>query len=307
MAKMTLDQMRIFLAVVEQKHFTRAAEAIYLTQSTVSAAIQNLESEYGVKLFNRIGRRIEITKAGTFLQIEAEKILTQVALAERDLRELNNLQQGELRIGASINVGNYWLPRKICQFKKNHPGILINCCVGNAEEIIAGTESGTFDLGLVTTKVKSKLQNCLLQEVVGSNFLQIVVGQSHPWFGQSKVTLEDLLTIDWVMREPGSGAQQVFEQVLREWGVDVGQLSVVLVLSSSEMVKAAVETGIGAAVIPDVMLVKEIQLSMLHIITVENVGNSLKIVQPIWKIKHFQRFQPKSLTAFEQILVGAET
>ena len=139
---MTLDQLRIFLEVAEQLHFTRAAEALYLTQSSVSAAIQNLEAEYGVKLFDRIGRHIEITQAGILLQAEAKKILIQVALAERGLRELNNLQQGELKIGASINIGNYWLPEKICQFKQHYPGIFINCTVGNAEEIGMGTASG---------------------------------------------------------------------------------------------------------------------------------------------------------------------
>lgn len=306
MAKMTLEQMRIFLAVAEEKHFTHAAETLYITQSTVSAAIQSLESEYGVKLFDRIGRRIEITKAGILLQAEANKILNQVALVERDLRELNNLQHGELKIGASINIGNYWLPDKICHFKQKYPGILINCSVGNVEEISMGTASGTFDLGLVTTRVKSKLQSCLSQEVIGFNCLKIVVGRSHPWFGRPKVTFDDLLTTDWVMREPGSGAQQVFEQTLREWGIDLSQLKVILVLNSSEMVKTVIETGIGAAAIPDMMVGKEIKLSMLHAVTVVNTSGCLKIVQPIWKIKHQQRFQPKVLIAFEQILKSTE-
>lgn len=73
MAGMTLDQLKIFLAVAEHSHFTRAAEALYITQPSVSSAVQNLEAEYGVKLFNRIGRHIEITQAGRLLQKEAKK------------------------------------------------------------------------------------------------------------------------------------------------------------------------------------------------------------------------------------------
>ncbi|MEP0983673.1 LysR family transcriptional regulator [Leptolyngbya sp. AS-A5] len=96
---MILEQLRIFLAVAEQLHFTRAAEALYITQPAVSAAIQTIEAKYGVKLFHRIGRRVEITDAGQLLQVEAQKILDQVAFAERQLRELNNLQRGELKIG----------------------------------------------------------------------------------------------------------------------------------------------------------------------------------------------------------------
>ena len=80
---MTLEQLRIFLAVVEHLHFTRAANALYITQPAVSAAIQNLEGEYGVKLFHRIGRHIEITEAGKLLEIEAQKILDRVTITQR--------------------------------------------------------------------------------------------------------------------------------------------------------------------------------------------------------------------------------
>ena len=90
---MTLDQLRIFLTVVEHLHFTRAAEVLYISQPAVSAAIQNLEEQYEVKLFHRIGRHIEITEAGKLLQVEAQKIIDQVTLTERGLRELNDLQQ----------------------------------------------------------------------------------------------------------------------------------------------------------------------------------------------------------------------
>lgn len=89
MAGMTLDQLRIFLAVAEHLHFTRAADELFITQPAVSAAIGHLEAEYGVKMFHRIGRHIEITEAGRLLQQEAQKILDQVKLTERGLKELN--------------------------------------------------------------------------------------------------------------------------------------------------------------------------------------------------------------------------
>jgi DNA-binding transcriptional LysR family regulator len=306
MARMTLDQLEIFLAVAEHLHFTRAAEVLHLTQSSVSAAIQNIEAEYGVKLFNRIGRHIEITQAGTLLQAEAQKILEQVALTERGLRELNNLQQGELKIGSSINIGNYWLPEKICQFKQHYPGIKISCTLGNAEEIAVGTVSGAFDLGLVTTVAKLTLQHGLSQEVIDTSQFQVVVGRSHPWFEQTQVSLEELLSANWIMRESGSGVQQIFEHTLQEWGINPADLSVALVLSSSEMVKTVVESGIGVAVMPSMMITKEVQLAILHPVQVVRDNYPLKctldIVQPIWKLKHQQRFQTKISLAFEQIL-----
>lgn len=306
MAGMTLDQLRIFLAVVEHLHFTHAAEALYITQPAVSSAIQNLEEEYGVKLFHRIGRRIEIADAGKLLQVEAQKILDSVSMTERGLRELNNLQRGELKLGTSLTIGNYWLPDKISSFKRQYPGIFVNCTLSNAEEICEGTATGIFDLGLVTGEVKPSLKNCLEQEVVGSDRLQIVVGKSHPWFDRTEIPASELPTTDWVMRESGSGTQQMFEQSLQKWGIDPSELNVILVLNSSEMVKAVVESGVGAAAIPELMVSKEIQLGTLRSIQVmdgtEGSNVTFEIVQPVWKLKHRQRFQTRLSIVFEQML-----
>ena len=301
---MTLEQLRVFLAVAEHLHFTRAAEELYITQPAVSAAIHCLEEEYGVKLFHRVGRRIEIADAGKLLQIEAQKILEQVALTERGLRELNNLQQGELRVGSSLTIGNYWLPEKISKFKQQYPGISVHCTLANAEEICAGTATGLFDIGLVTGEVKPTLRQILEQEVVGSDRLQIVVGKSHPWFKQVKISVEELVETAWVMREPGSGAQQMLEQALQSWGIALESLEVVLVLSSSEMVKAVVESGVGAAAIPELMVKKELKLSTLRSIQVFSSSSQqpLNIVQPVLKLKHRERFQTRVAIAFEQML-----
>jgi DNA-binding transcriptional LysR family regulator len=303
---MTLEQLRIFLAVAELQHFTKAAETLYITQPAVSAAIQSLETEYSVKLFHRIGRRVEITAAGRLLQLEAQKILEQVAIAERNLRELNNLQRGELNLGSSLTIGNYWLPDKIRQFKQQYPGIKVHCSLGNAEEICEGTATGRFDLGLVTGEVKPALQSLLEQSIVGNERLQIVVGRSHPWFQRHQITVADLLQTNWVMRESGSGAQQMFERALQTWSVDLTALQVVLVLNSSEMVKAVVEGGIGAAALPELMVQKEFQLGILKALPIvdtrSGITTRLEILQPIWKLKHQQRFQTQIMMAFEQIL-----
>jgi DNA-binding transcriptional LysR family regulator len=303
---MTLEQLRIFLAVTEHLHFTRAAEALYITQPAVSAAIQNLEEAYGVKLFHRLNRRIEITEAGKLLQLEAQKILDQVVLTERRLRELNNLQQGELKLGASLTIGNYWLPKQISQFKQQYPGITVNCTLANAEEICAGTATGLFDLGVIAGDVKSALKSVLDQRVVGRDRILIVVGQSHPWFGQAIVPVDDLINTTWVMRESGSGAQSMFEQSLHQWGLDPSTLTVALMLNSSEMVKAVVESGVGAAAIPELMVAKELQLGTLHAIQVKDLRTNhlVEIEQPVLLLQHRQRFQTQIAIAFERMVVA---
>lgn len=312
LSEMTFEQLRIFLAVAEYLHFTRAAETLHVTQPAVSAAIQNLEEAYGVKLFHRIGRRVEIAEAGRLLKVEAQRILEQVALAERGLRELNNLQCGELKLGSSLTIGNYWLPKKISQFKQKYPGITVNCVLGNADEICEGAATGLVDFGLVTGGIKPELQSVLETEIVGHERLQIVVGRSHAWFKQTHISLEELLETEWIMREPGSGAQRAFEQALVSWGIHPHQLKVILILSSSEMVKSVVESGSGAAALPELMVQKELQLGMLHAVQIVNPHEkleqdrsklSLEIVQSILKLKHRQRFQTKVAIAFEELLL----
>lgn len=307
MAGMTFDQLRVFLAVVEYLHFTRAAEALYISQPAVSAAIQCLEEQYEVRLFHRIGRHIEITEAGKLLQAEAQKIIDQVALTERGLRELNNLQRGELKLGSSLTIGNYWLPDKISQFKYQYPGISVNCTLANTEEICEGTATGLFDLGLVEGEVKPAVKNLLEEDSVGGDRLVIIVGQSHPWFTQGEVTLTQLNKTDWVMREAGSGTQQQFEQALKKWGITPSELNTILVLHSGEMVKAVIESGVGAAAISELMVKKELQLNTLRSIQVKDIrkgkAETLEIARPFLKLKHQKRFQTRLAQAFEEMLI----
>ncbi len=301
---MTLEQLRIFLAVAEHLHFTRAAEELYITQPAVSAAVQSLEQWYGVKLFHRIGRHIEITDAGILLQTEAKDILDRVKLMERGMRELNDLQRGELKLGTSLTIGNYWLPAKISQFQELYPNISIKCTLANTEEICDGTAAGLFDLGLIEADVKPTLQKTLAQEEIGNDRLLIVVGKAHPWYANPIITIDQLSETAWVMRESGSGTQQVFEEALRDWGVDPSKLEIMLVLSSGEMVKAALESSARAAAISELMVQKEFQLDILRKVTVVSSDRQqqLEIKRTFLKLTHNQRFQTRIARVFSDIL-----
>ncbi|MGI0479817.1 LysR substrate-binding domain-containing protein [Geminocystis sp. CENA526] len=306
MAQMTLDQLRVFLTVAEYLHFTRAADALYLTQPAVSAAIQNLELEYGVKLFHRLGRRIELTEAGKLLCIEAPKILAQVTLTERALKELSNLQRGELKLGSSLTIGNYWLPEKISQFQRNYPQININCTLANSEEICLGTEAGKFDLGLIEGELKSGLEDTLYQEEIGHDRLLIILGKQHPWFKLDSVKLTDLYSTDWIMRESGSGTQQRLEEALINWGINPKNFKTTLILNTGEMIKAILEDSQCVAGISELMVKKEIKLGTFKAIKIiddrRKKNKELEIIRPFLKIKHKERFQTKVSQVFEQIL-----
>ena len=312
MARMTLDQLEIFLAVANHLHFTRAAEDLYITQPSVSVAVQNLEVQYGVRLFDRIGRRIELTDAGKLLQQEAAKIFEQVQLVERGLKELNDLHKGEIRLGASQTIGSYWLPQFISQFKQDYPGIRVNCTLGNTQEIGMGTVDGRFDLGIVEGKVEPAVAGMLTQSIVGSDRLQIVVGRSHPWFQQSEVAFTELVKTDWVMRESGSGTREQFEQALFQWGIELADLEIILELKNGEMIKVIVENGRSAAAISNLIVSKELQLKTLHAIKITEDRHSTNpdldpMIRPFYLIKHRERFQTRVSQVFEQLLTDRIT
>jgi DNA-binding transcriptional LysR family regulator len=292
---MNLDQLTVFLAVSRHLHFSRAAEELYITQPAVSASVAKLEGEFRIKLFHRIGRRVELTDAGRFLAREGQRLLEQVSQLERRLLEFNALKRGVLTIGASFTVGNYWLPAALKNFHDSHPNIEVQCGLGNAEQVLEGTARGEYDLGFLSGSERDPLPEQLAAEAVGRERLQVVVAEGHPWFGCDRVDPYELSTSQWVMRERGSGARQMFADGLQGIEIALDSLPVSLVLNSSEMVKMVVLNGGGAAALPESMIRHEVSLNLLWPVQVDG----LVMAQSILMIRHAQRHQSAVLMAFE--------
>ncbi|MEB3362150.1 MAG: LysR family transcriptional regulator [Synechococcaceae cyanobacterium] len=308
---MNLDQLRMFLAVARHQHFSRAANELYITQPAVSAAVAKLEAQYGVRLFHRIGRRVEITDVGRFLMAEGQGLLERVELVERSLHDFNTLERGMLNLGASFTVGNYWLPSRLKTFWDQHRGVELRCSLANAEQVLEGMAQGQYDLGFLTgwpNKDQTLMADGLLKaEEVGEERLLVVVGRGHPWFGQKKLMPCQLRDSAWVMREKGSGAQSLLEGLLAEVGIAVAQLPVALVLTSGEMVKAMVLEGGTAAALPEPMVRQELELGLLWPMPIRGCSEQR---QPIWMVQHRQRYRSRLLMAFEAMVLaggGART
>ncbi len=175
---MTLEQLRIFLAVAEQSHVTRAAEQLHLTQSSVSAAVAALEERYGVKLFNRVGRGIELTDAGRLFVPEARAVLEKAAEAARLLKDLSGAPSGHLSIHASQTVSSYWLPSRLMAYHERHPQVDVAMSVGNTKSVAGAVLAGRADLGVVEGRID---EPALAIKKVGEDRLVLVVGQRHRW------------------------------------------------------------------------------------------------------------------------------
>lgn len=243
---MTLEQLRIFVAVAELEHMTRASQSLNLTQSATSAAIAALEARYATKLFNRIGRRIELTDAGRVFLVEARAVLARAAAAETVLSDFAGLSRGSLSLAASQTVGNYWLPPLIHRYQSLHPGIRLSLRIGNTEQVAAWVIEGMADLGVIEGKLD---EPALAIQPIADDELVLVVGNRHPWAKRRSVAPRDLRNTSWVLRERGSGTRAIFEEALAKFGLTAADLDVALELPSNEAVRSAVAAGAGATVI----------------------------------------------------------
>lgn len=245
---MTLEQLRIFLAVAEREHVTRAAEALNLTQSAVSAAVRALEARHRITLFHRVGRRIELTEDGRIFRAEAAAVLARAEAAELVLSELGGALRGTLRVQASQTVASYWLPPLLVRFRAACPGVTVEVGAGNTSSVAQAVLEGTAELGFVEGEVEEPM---LAQTPLAEDQLIIVVGLGHPWAGAGSIPASRLPETPWIMREAGSGTRAAFEQLLLRWGIPPQALRVALELPSNEAVLAAVEADGGATVVSE--------------------------------------------------------
>lgn len=243
---MTLEQLRIFLEVAAREHVTRAAEALNLTQSAVSAAVSALEARHAVILFNRVGRRIELTEAGRLFVPEASAVLERARTAEHVLADLGGAATGILRIHASQTVASYWLPARLVSYHERFPRVDLRLAVGNTTSAAEAVLAGAAELAVVEGEVSPA---GLKRLRVAEDRLVLVVGRRHPWADGRRINPNDLLETNWIMREKGSGTRSAVEAQLTTLGIDPQSLSVVLEMPSNEAAIAAVEAGLSATVL----------------------------------------------------------
>jgi DNA-binding transcriptional LysR family regulator len=291
---LNLDQLHIFLSVAGHLHFSKAAEELYISQPAVSASIAKLETHLGVPLFHRIGRRVQLTEAGRFLQREGGQLLKQSERLERNMAEFSGMGRGSLQLGASFTVGNYWLPLHLARFRARYPAIEVRCELANAETILEGTTAGRFDLGFLTGRPPEGAA-----KTVGSESLTLVVGKGHPWFGTPPRQAHHLLDTPWLMREAGSGTRQMLESCLRDMGLAIHQLPIHQELHSNEMVKTMVGTGLGLGALPASMVARDIASNVLWPITL--TGHSLR-AEAIWMVRSPQRQESQVVHRFEALI-----
>lgn len=291
---MTLTQLRVFLAVAASGHVTRAALTLGITQSAASAAIAALENQYQVKLFNRVGRSIQVSEAGELFMSEAQAVLDRADAAQRTLRELGGITVGHLEIAASQTIANYWLPRRLAMFHEQFPGVVLNLSISNTRDVENAVVTGAADIGFVEGTTRATQ---LVLDIVDHDHLVLVSSPMH-WPGPQTDNI-DIATVPWIVREQGSGTREALETLTMNTGLKWSDLNIVLELPSNEAVREAVEAGAGATLISSHVIASSLKTGLLRTLPLDVPPRCYHMA------RHRDRFASAARRAFvEMILSG---
>lgn len=263
-----LRQVEVFYYVAKLRSFSRAAEALLLTQPTISGHIKALEESIGLPLFDRLGREVGLTPAGKVLYGYARRLLATKTAAIQALQELQGGLRGELLLGCSSIPGQYVLPALLGPFFRHYPEITILLHITDTMATLERLLRGDLELGVVGAQVPHAQ---VIYEPFVEDDMVLVVSHDHPWASTTAIPLEALHTQPFIQRERGSGSRLVVEQILAQQGFEAATLRVVAEMGSTEAIKQGIKAGIGVAIVSRLALTDELQAGTLCTVPIRDV------------------------------------
>ncbi len=261
-------RLKVFRCVATHLSFTRASQELFVSQPAISKHIQELEREYNVRLFDRMGSKIQLTQAGQMLLEHANRILKDYQKLEFDMNTLQDNDRGELRIGASTTISQYVMPEIIAHFRRQFPDIRISLLSGNTHEVEAALLAGRIDLGMVEGYLR---QPPLKYTPFMNDELVAIVSLKGGLSGLESITLEQLKTIPIVLREFGSGSLDVIQKALNKKGVRLSDLNIEMNLGTTEGIKHYVEHSDCMGIVSVRSVSKEILGNVFRIVDIEDL------------------------------------
>ena len=288
---MDIRKLDVFRKLIELKSFTKAAEAVQLSQPTVSEHIRNLEEELEVKLVDRLGREAVPTPAGKILYQYAVRMTMMQQEALQAVAHFNGELCGELRIAASTIPGTYVLPKLLASFCRKATGVKPVMQVLSSRTVAARLLDGTVDLGMVGALWQDR---ALEGSAVCSDSLMLVVPVVHPLAMAHKVEVSTLANLPLIRREPGSGTRQVVSEMLSRHGLSEADLHEVAVVNSAEAMREAVKAGLGVAVMSERAVAQDVRCSTLATVPLNDAGAR----RPLYLLHRKSRELPPVAAAF---------
>jgi len=288
----TIRQLKIFEAVTQHLSYTRAAELLFLTQPAVSMQIKQLESEVGIPLFERLGKKLFLTEAGEELLIYARNISHQLVELNDVMDEIRGSERGRLTI-AVATTANYFALKLLGEFYKRFSGTTINLDVTNRESLLKHLNENTVDMVIMGQPPES-------MDVEATPFLDnplvVIAPKGHSLSGQKSIPLSVLQQETFIMREHGSGTRIAMERFFEQSGYSI---SSVMEMSSNEAINQAVEAGLGLGIVSQHTLELELALGRLEILDVE----SFPIMRHWYLVHRHGKRLTALISAFKRLVI----
>jgi DNA-binding transcriptional LysR family regulator len=257
------NRLKAFCLLVEMRSFSKAGEAIFVTQSAMSHLIKHLEDEIGVKLLNRSGRKVIPTPAGLVFYKQAKKILEAYKTLGDDINKLIKEIKGPLNLGASTIVAKYLLPQVIYDFSKRFPEVQIDLTVSNTEAIINELQQGNIDLGIVEGNIKSK--GITLEEIADDEIV-LIVSDENPLAKKEHITQQDFLSQPFIMPQAGSGLREFIENFFQTSKIEPKDMKISITLGDPELIVQMVQSGLGISFVSKWTVFKPIKEGTIRVL-----------------------------------------
>lgn len=238
------NHLKVFNSVAKNLSFTRAAEELYISQSSVSIQIKKLEEHLEIRLFEQLGKRIFLTEAGVTLFLYSQKVFSLIDEAIHAIDEIKGNSRGRLLLGASTTPGIYLLPKIIGNFKSIYPGIIPKLEIANSQRIADMVNSNMLDVGIIGEDITCPPEIHVEPWIKDELFL--VVPNKDPWISTASIRLRDLENEQFIFREYGSSTRSIVENVLAK---HESKVSIALELNNTEAIKQAVSAGLGVSIV----------------------------------------------------------
>lgn len=275
---LSIRQLEVFVALYDQRSFTKAARFLGLSQSTVSGHMADLERRLGLRLVSRSRTGIEPTAAGEALLPPARQVLNAERSARMAVAELTGLLRGSLVIGGSTIPADYVIPAVLGRFHDAHPGVRLLMRAGDTQEVVELVAAGEVDVGIIGAPPLAKGLDAF---TMGEDRLVLIVPPDHEFAGRKSVSLKDVASQRIVGRESGSGTQRTILEALAAAGLDQ-DLEIVCRVGSTSAVKACVRAGLGVSFVSELAIADEVKAGTVVSVPVKGftVKRSFHVVHP---------------------------
>lgn len=275
---MNIKRLEVFVAIATTGSFSKGADIACITQSTASQHIATLEEVCGIRLFDRTGRGAKTTEAGKVLLGHARKTIKALKDTEQAILQFRQAEGVELCVGGSTIPGTYLLPKAIAALRASEPGISVTVEIGDSSEILIKLSEEQIEIGIIGTTVDD---SHFTSEAIGHDEVLLIARKGHPWCGRETVQLDELLKEPLIMREKGSGTDDVVAAALMQHGIKLSDLLICTRISSSEAIKQAVLAECGVAFISEMAVRDDLKQGELVSIQLSDlsISRSFSLVQ----------------------------